>query len=708
LSSHTPKDWAPGTISMGQVWDGGVWGTAIQKTLSTFQGGAYTDALDSFFTYNYGDSSFTRTALLMPQSLQTGKIPQLAAAAQAAGMTTPTLVLYSNDFSTSEAPVSNQDIRGVIHEDPHTHQPVFDYSIPINQFANLGLQAGAFQHFAKGGSILFNPDAIGGMTKNFVANKISINDIADADPAAIYVTDGTFAGKSVERTKIDYSEILNKAVDLLWTHRNDYKDVVDFPDERPDPGKLSNGIAPIAFAGDITDYLAAQAWMIKQFAPKMTLSTIFNLWAGNDPVASTIKGATYDLAAAVDRTAAALTTLGWDKAVPYMDFITFDKYERDETSRLVLSGKAYDFPRVAWERALEFYDALTTKVMPEDKQAIMLWQIPAAGLPSNDPSDAAMLAQGGSDGGFSTPHFGLTESFFFGDPELAKSGIAKSIFDLPTNEPRGKTYGEVLTSDPAWAPAKGMIDPATGDYDPVLDKVFAILWGGGETSTPISYRGTQWKSIDDPTVQPVDAFNVKNTDGTVALDILKHFAAFKDHFGEDVTPPGEPNVLKEADLKATTAMVIKTSSPGPVSITLNDNGRDDVSLGYFEIDARTLAVAAPGNGNALAPGDAGYAAAALQIATAHGLIADPGYLRSGDFQLTLDPAKAYGFLIVNRGDVFTSIAAANFDGLSHVAASGSIAQTDTVSFEDRPNGGDQDCNDLVLKIVGAHFEHFIV
>lgn len=716
MRDYTPSGWALDRISMGQVWEQS---PGIQATLSSFASGAYKNALDSFFTYfGSGNASDTRDALLTPGSLSGGKIYALATSAKAAGIATPTLVVYSNDFSTSEGAVSNIDVRGETRTDPTTGRPVQDYTKPINQFANLALQAGAFQKATlqngESGSILFNPDAIGAMTKNFVANGISIN-IDPREEGAIYVRDGTLPQAPVSKTVIEFDKILERAIDAVWALRGDpgYSGIVYFPGEKPNPKAVSNAIAPISFTGDITDYLAAQAWIIKQFAPKVTLSTVFNLWAGHDSIAASLKGTTYDPEAAASRTADALNALGWQKAAPYLDFITFDKYERDETSGGVLAGHAYDFHEVAWTRALQFYDRLTSHVMPADKQAIMLWQIPSAGLPSNDPADAAMLAQGGAIGGASTPHFGITESFFFGNARLQASGLATAIANLPTDETaayflsKGTTYGEVVTSTAAgWQPATGLIDPATGKTGTLLDKVFAILWGGGDTSTPISYRGSQWTSVGDQAVAPTPgaAFNVKNEFGTAVLDALKQISDYKAHVGAVVTSLGEPNILKDADLKATSAMLIKTASASAVTITLADNGTDDVSFGYFEIDPEHLTVSGTAAGNALAPGDAGFAAAALQRATANGLIANPGFGQSREVRLDLDPSKAFGFLIVNAGNVFTSLAAANGDGLSHVGAAGSPFHTDTVSFEDRRDGGDHDYNDLVVTVVGAYFE----
>lgn len=724
---------------MGQIWERSPYG--LDETLKklTQLDPNYSKALGSFFTYfGYGKSDGTRDGLLKvgetwdALALNGSKTYGLVNAAVAAKMQTPTLVVYSNDFSTNETVVSNPDVTNV------------------TQFANLALQAGAFQianqNAKTKGSILFNPDAIGAMAKNFIANGVSINERLE-EAGVIVVKDAIKDGKIFTKTVFDFKEILTQAVNRVWELKDDpaYKNWVFFPKDKPIPDQVSNGIQGIQFAGDISDYAAAQAWMIKQFSPNITLSTVTNLWAGN-PSAAALKTTGYDPVKAAATAAEAFKTLGWDKVTPYLDFMTFDKYERDETSAGVRLGErgggAYDFNQAAWQNALKFYNALTEKIMPSSKQGIMLWQIPASSLPTDD--DPAMLAQGGGTT-VTQPHFGLTKSFFFGDPKLAEKGLAQSVSNLPVdNEGAGKgmvspgtTYGQVVKGPNGdWLTVPGIIDPATGKADPLLDKVFAILWGGGDTSTPISYRASQWTSLGDASVAAVAltsdslrdgrAFNVKNdagaTNQTAVLSIMKDLADYRSKAGQLVTPAGEKNVVK--DLLATSKLVIvptaetaaasgdhgtddgstalTATSTTQVTITLKDYGTDSVSFGYFAIDPETLTIAEPGTGRTLAPGDSGFAKAALDSAVANGLVNDPGFMKDDKvYTINLDPSKTYAFLIRNGADVVTSIAQANADGLCHV---GVDAETNTISFEDRLGGGDFDYNDLVVSLVGAVFQ----
>lgn len=79
--------------------------------------------------------------------------------------------------------------------------------------------------------------------------------------------------------------------------------------------------------------MMVQAWIIKQFAPKSELATVTNLWAGPWAGTSSMLTATDSQISDFAKAAAdAYNSLGWQKANPYIDFIAFDKYERDETS----------------------------------------------------------------------------------------------------------------------------------------------------------------------------------------------------------------------------------------------------------------------------------------------------------------------------------------------------------------------------------------
>jgi hypothetical protein len=339
------------------------------------------------------------------------------------------------------------------------------------------------------------------MAKNLIYNQGSPNiDLLTTPDKVILLSDYQPTGSSVTyaKTKVDYASILNSAVDQVWALADNpaYAGKIILPTEMPDPRRLTNNIEAIAFSGDVTDYLAAQAWMLKQFAGEYaTVATVTNLWAGPWAGAQSMLTATPSQVEEFANSAInAYNMLGWSKANPYLDFIAFDKYERDETSGQVITGTygAYAFTETAWNNALHFYNALAPGVMPADKLAIMLWQIPSSGLPSGDPHDIPMLNQGWDQGAAyaasDVPHFGITQSYCFGKDLLDSAGIAERVHNISFNDPFGKTivYGERITQDSTWSPSVGLIDPSSGAMDASLDNVFAVLWGGGNTSAPVS------------------------------------------------------------------------------------------------------------------------------------------------------------------------------------------------------------------------------
>jgi hypothetical protein len=524
VKAYVPDGWASTHITMGQVWEGAPF--SINNTLSSFDAGAYSKAMGSYFTYFGSGFAIDTRNLLTPDKLTTPKIQGLSDATQQMGGNNPVLVIYSNDFSTAETAANT----------------VMDVSGPYasNQLANLALQSAAFekQNAKNGvhGSILFSPDAIGAMAKNLIYNRVSPN--SDwTDPNAIIAVSGKdINGNVFTKTAIDYKTILSNAVDMLWALKDNptYKAILDFPAAKPDVSTLS-------YSKDITDYMMVQAWIIKQFAPKSELATVTNLWAGPWAGASSMLTATDSQISDFAKAAAdAYNSLGWQKANPYFDFIAFDKYERDETSGQVTKNQfgAQAFTEKAWDNSISFFNKVTEQVMPADKQAIMLWQIPASGLPSKSAADAAMLDQGwdaSNSGGQGLnkddlPHFGITESYFFGDKELAQYGLAQKVADITFTDTLGQTvkYGDRITAQGSgWSPETGLIDTATGEVDSSLSKVFAILWGGGNTSTPVSYRGSQWSGVSGNTgVDNSTDLNVKNKYGTAVLSIMNDLKAY--------------------------------------------------------------------------------------------------------------------------------------------------------------------------------------
>jgi cyclophilin family peptidyl-prolyl cis-trans isomerase len=153
-------------------------------------------------------------------------------------------------------------------------------------------------------------------------------------------------------------------------------------------------------------------------------------------------------------------------------------------------------------------------------------------------------------------------------------------------------------------------------------------------------------------------------------------------------------------------------TPGPVGSTVVTTFKFDPSssafsseLGVFQVDA------ANGRIGDLAPGDPGYAAAALSRANHQEVFStaqDPGAIRA----LALQGGSFYGFYLIqnsswgswhatNPGNAVDggplalfSFLPANPDGFDHVR----LVSDNKLAFEDGTFGGDQDFNDMVTSI----------
>ena len=565
VNSYVPDGWATTRVSMGNFWVNYV-ANAIKTytpNSTTTTNGKYASSLDSFVSYAQGDASETRMGLLTASKL-TGQMTALVNEAAAIGARNPCIIIYSNDFSHYADSTHNIDIVGNPTINTYTDSlgkihksATFDITTPINQFANLGLQSAAFNKLNEDhadlkmqGSILFNPDGIGQMATNVISSQgYSINsDYTTNTSNAIYLKDWTDpSGIIHDKTAIDYKTILNNAVNKIYDWGATNPNVINLPTTKPDPTITSNGIAPISFAGDASDYLAAQSWMIKQFAGNLTISTVANLWAGPWSVLSLQNASSSQIIEFVGYAKDAYGVLGWgnasgqnqygvasDKAAAYMDFIAFDRYERDDTSTTVLGamGGAYAFNATAWNNAISFYNQVTTAVMPADKQAIMLVQIPAASAPtsvtSSDILNQAGISAGATDS--NSPHFGIAPAYFFGDAELVAKGLNTTVAAYLLPAALGSTYGAHIQQDENFKQlASGLINEQSGIVDPSLSKVFAIQWGGGNTASPISATAYQWPGINGPTppVGTSTGLDQKNWTGNAFLDIIDSINNYK-------------------------------------------------------------------------------------------------------------------------------------------------------------------------------------
>ncbi len=559
-TNFTPKGWDPNRIEMGQV--NGLARAGYDPVWSYLQKAGFTtetNPIDSYFAYygngNAADSQFSLLPLdgdPWSPSLTTGKITS-PYAAKAAGVTNPVFVIYSNDMSTSESAnpkvptnaqiVGELGLGGEVENSDGSFTRTYDGSgldlisktnSAVMELANLALQSAAFDCQAKiagfdqgAATILFNPDGLGAMIKNLGGNGVSINlDPATYTKDAIYLKKYTnpTTGVTMTPTVIKWNDILTKAVNTAYM---DPKYVSEL--HLPDKAAVLKSLSEQTFASDISGYFPAQAWLIKTFAPNESVATVLNIWtaAYNGVNTSDIGLPKWDVAKAFNNIVTGANQLGWREAAKFMDFTAFDRYERDDLSGQVVNGgqQSFAYTPTAWKNTIDTFAATTAKLMPDPaKQGVMLWQIPSGSLPVAAMDQTTLKGMGVTPTttypteNTDTPHSGIEQSYFFGQTDLDKkkpnagiwdgySGATKTGMDLGALVTKAygttTTYAVQLQGDPNFT-SKGVLKEE-GNPLHNTSKVFAILWGGGATSTPLSYTGTQWvgASVDDAIATPL-------------------------------------------------------------------------------------------------------------------------------------------------------------------------------------------------------------
>jgi len=130
-------------------------------------------------------------------------------------------------------------------------------------------------------------------------------------------------------------------------------------------------------------------------------------------------------------------------------------------------------------------------------------------------------------------------------------------------------------------------------------------------------------------------------------------------------------------------------------VRVRQGGQDAVSVGFYKVDDYA------GTIGGLAPGSAGYAAAAqtrmYELASGGTALGGPGYgaYREG-MLLDVDSGDLIAMTLTNgsSGNIFWAFSQANVDGLGHLWNYG----LNTWGWEDLVGGGDRDYNDLLVQI----------
>lgn len=142
-----------------------------------------------------------------------------------------------------------------------------------------------------------------------------------------------------------------------------------------------------------------------------------------------------------------------------------------------------------------------------------------------------------------------------------------------------------------------------------------------------------------------------------------------------------------------------------VTFTVTRDASFDSTIGFYEVVDADGSIVDPTSGETIAPGDAGYQEAA--IANSLDIALSAPNKGTTEFMTELPGDATYAPFIVANGTVaeledgdtsndpmvYFSYLGANSDNSDHVRSLGN----NTLGFEDLPNGGDMDFNDLVVE-----------
>lgn len=231
------------------------------------------------------------------------------------------------------------------------------------------------------------------------------------------------------------------------------------------------------FKSDIKGYINSINWMIKTLAPDVPFGWQINVWG--DVGAQWVHSETDQSKEKAASVITFLSEMGVYSSSWMPDFIVFDKYERDDFGSTAITN-SYAWNMTSWQRYLNFTKCISDGV----HKPSMLWQIPGCHM---------VTVEEGLNGGaiVNDQHAGSGGTFFMGDPiigfepdqkvqgSLLNISLANSTYYLGAS-----TIKELLAKDGQYDYKQSQLRNA------LLSNAFAILWGGGQTTSVVSIYPT--------------------------------------------------------------------------------------------------------------------------------------------------------------------------------------------------------------------------
>lgn len=457
--SQTVTGW-PNYLAMGAITDDAVnTGVSLQ-----------TRPVDAIFKYGGMGGNGDRGEIIYP-------IFDLQTAVQANGLTSyyqqhginntvrPVMVIYTAFMSN-----------GIDFGD-------FDYGNMVLHFITLMMEAQKLQSYKTAqmpnpGSIILNPDLLGLIQQqnllpqlNSMISNLSLQTAIRTAVCFITTTLSTTYGTNLNYEQL-YQAILAQSGGAIWaamTIWDTYK--AQYLSHCTANPTIPASITIPAFSNDFAGWVQAHNWMIRQFAPDVTFGWQENLWSTGTAnwvhqnyTASELKS---KISTPLINALTSMTAYSGSYAP---DFLVFDKYEMDAIP--AASGSGYLYNARDWNNVL----AHVKNVSEAFSVPIMLWQIPGGHLQQNNDVDTR------------TTHASNEPDFFFGDTSNPLNNLKAWISGIPLPTAIYGTNNMVTYLSMNLAGTANNYTWTTSNLQQTVDShVFAILWGGGNTTSVSSF-----------------------------------------------------------------------------------------------------------------------------------------------------------------------------------------------------------------------------
>ncbi|KTC80560.1 chitinase [Legionella cherrii] len=358
----------------------------------------------------------------------------------------------------------------------------FEYTNMVMHYINLIMEAQKLQSFQSAqfnypGAIILNPDLFGMLQQENLLNDANTA-ISQVQLQKALQTAVCFATSTIDTnygTGLNY-EALFQAIRSKTTDNWSAMSTWDTYKMQYFNHCTANPTVPASitipgFTNDFPGWVQSTNWIIRQFAPNVTFGWQVNLWGVGS---SNWVHQNYD-AATLKANVSDPTVALIDATTAYQgnykpDFIVFDKYEMDAIPGAVGSG--YLFNARDWFNVLNYINNVSGSL---GNIPVMLWQIPGGHLQQNNDVDMR------------TSHASTEPDFFFGDSYNPLSNLKSYILGTSLSS---SIYGTSNIMDYLMMDAHGgnlYVWQTNNLQHAASSNVFAILWGGGNTTSVGSF-----------------------------------------------------------------------------------------------------------------------------------------------------------------------------------------------------------------------------